>query len=191
MRVGGLRSLPRGDGSGEDGPLGLLCWEFKSRVALLGSCSGIGDGGERHLKDSFICAINHFNCLSWITVIAAVRRAGVGVIRAIEKRWMVIIINAGHKKEIGMRRRPVFFYALLFNGLVVLLPGLSHSELLWYGPTSALEDTHPFILHSAHCGQLCPAETSAVRTERFVDSRDRNTSSFGGVNLKSVAASQG
>lgn len=30
-----------------------------------------------------------------------------------------------------------------------------------------------------------------MRTEHFVDSRDRNTSSFGGVNLKSVAASQG
>lgn len=101
------------------------------------------------MKDSFICIINHFNCLFQIATIATVRRAGVGVIRAIEKCWMVIIINSDHKKEIGMRIRPVFFYALLFYGLVDLLAGLSQGELLWSCPTSAFEGIHsPFRISS-------------------------------------------
>lgn len=80
------------------------------------------------MKDSFICTINHFNCLSQITIIPTLRRAGVQIIRAIEKPWMAIIINTDNKNETGMHTPCVLFYTLLFYRLVGFLSGLSQGR---------------------------------------------------------------
>lgn len=81
------------------------------------------------MKDSFICTINYFNGLSPITIVPTVRRAGVQIMRAIEKPRMVIIINTHNKNEPGRGTPRVLFYALLVSRLVALSSGTPHGRL--------------------------------------------------------------
>lgn len=108
---------------------GTRAQEIKRPTFKWPTYPGIGDKGERCLKDSFICTINYFNGLSPITVVPTVRRAGVQIMRAIEKPWMVIIINTHNKNQPGRGIPRVLFYALLVSRLVALSSGTPRRRL--------------------------------------------------------------
>lgn len=77
------------------------CPRRKQTSLELPTYLGVGDRGERHFTDSFICPINHFNGFSAITIIPRAGRAGVPTISRIEKPWMAVIINAHNKNMPG------------------------------------------------------------------------------------------
>lgn len=98
------------------------CPQRKQTSLELPAYLGVGDRGERHFTDSFICPINHFNRLSAITIIPRVGRAGVPTISGIEKPWMAIIINAHNKNMPGSGTPRAPLHPLLY-GLAAPAPG--------------------------------------------------------------------
>lgn len=98
------------------------CPHRKQTSLELPAYLGVGDRGERHFTDSFICPINHFNGLSAITIIPRVGRAGVPTISRTEKPWMAIIINAHNKNMPGSRTPRAPLHPLVY-GLAAPAPG--------------------------------------------------------------------